>query len=367
MEGPLSLLVKPSGPDCNLDCTYCFYLGKAARYPEARRHTMAPATLEALLRQVLAPGREVAICFQGGEPTLQGLDFFKRVVQLCQVHGQGQPVSLSLQTNGLHLDPEWARFLRRYQMVVGLSLDGPASVHDMHRRAKSGKPTHAKVEAVARMLFREGVAVNALACVTAHSAPQGAEVYRYLRDLGFDWIQFIPVLETDPQDPGRAAPWSVSPEAYGDFLVEVFEAWKAEFRNGRPVASVRTFEALFAGFAGVRSPECTFTAHCGDYLVVEHNGDLFSCDFFVEDHHHLGNVHTHDLVEVLQGARQAAFGRAKADLDSECQTCPWLNHCHGGCPKDRLRDPRDGGHNHFCRAYRRFLDHAAPTFRSLLP
>lgn len=361
-----SLLVKPAGPDCPLDCTYCFYLDRDRFWPESRRHRMDLATLEALTRQAFeACGPGLSIAWQGGEPGLMGLDFYQRAVALQMQYGRGKEVSNAFQTSGVYLDRAWARFFMRYAFLVGLSLDGPAHVHDAMRRDKGGRGTWAKVDAKARMLLGEGVAVNALATLNAHSAPHVEATYGYLTGLGFTHLQFIPVVETDPRDPSRATDWSLSDEAYGEALVRLFELWRQDFREGWPQVSIRFFDSLFYTYVGQAPPDCTLLETCGTYLVVEHDGSVFPCDFFVEPSRCLGSLHEQPLGALMGSPAQVAFGQAKADLDDTCRACPWLRHCHGGCPKDRLRDPRDLGHFHFCGAHRRFFEHADPFLRDL--
>lgn len=367
MSLPLtSLLVKPAGPDCPLDCAYCFYLEKEALWPEARRHRMSLATLEALTRKAFADcGGGLSFVWQGGEPGLMGLDFFRQAVTFQKMYGRGKEVSNAFQTSGVHLDAEWARFFKRHAFLVGLSLDGPEALHDAMRRDKGGRGTWARVRETARMLLREGVAVNALATVNAMTARHPEDVYGHLKELGFEHLQFIPIVETDREDPSRASDWSVSDEAYGEFLVRVFDCWRNDFKDGWPTVSVRFFDSVFYHYAGMAPPDCTLMETCGTYLVVEHDGSVYPCDFFVEGARKLGDVHRDGLRAMLNSPEQLAFGREKARLDDTCLACPWLRHCRGGCPKDRIRDPRDHGHFHFCGAHTRFFEHADPFLKAL--
>ena len=362
-----NVLVKPAGPDCNLACRYCFYLEKEHLFPETRRHRMSDRVLEEMTRQVMTlGGPSVAFGWQGGEPTLMGLDFFRRAVALEQRYGRdGQTVGNGIQTNGLLIDDEWCQFLREYHILVGLSLDGPQHVHDHYRQTRNGQPTWERVVSAARRMMSQNVDVNALAVVSDYSARHAREIYGYLVELGFRFLQFIPCVESDHDHPDRCAPFSVSGEAYGAFLCEVFDAWKESFRDGVPQISVRWFDSVFATYVGAEVPECTLLEECGAYVVVEHNGDVYSCDFFVEPRWGLGNVLDGSLLDFLNCPTQAAFGRMKSKLPQECRTCRWLPHCHGGCTKDRLADPRDCGSSHFCKSYQMFFEHANTDLRAL--
>lgn len=361
-----SVLVKPAGPDCPLDCSYCFYLEKERLWPEQRRHRMSPKTLDILISSLFREGNDgLSIAWQGGEPGLMGLDFYKKAVELQIQYGKGKSVSNGFQTNGAYLDREWARFFKRYHFLVGLSLDGPAHVHDHHRRTKGGQGTWQKTDAVARMLLAEGVDVNAMATVNSHSVQFLDETYAYLKGLGFTHLQFIPILETDRSDPGRAAAFSVDPEAYGAFLCRLFDLWLSDFKHGYPTTSIRFFESLFYTYVGQEPPDCTLMETCGPYLVVEHDGSLYSCDFFVEEGHRVGSLYEEGLQAAFDSARHQRFGAVKAELDAECSACPWLRHCRGGCPKDRIRDPRDGGHFHFCASHKALFEHADSRMRTL--
>ncbi len=361
-----SILMKPAGPDCNMDCGYCFYSRKARLYPQTNSHRMSDAVLEEVMRRFLEqPASDLSIGWQGGEPTLMGLPFFKRAVELEEQYGTGKTVGNGLQTNGILLDSRWAKFFRDYKFLIGLSLDGPAHIHDRYRRLHSGGGTWSKVSAAARMLLGEGVPVNALTVVNDYSARFPDEIYDHHKALGLDYMQFIPCVEVDPADPQRAAPFSVSADAYGAFLCRIFDRWRVDFQGGRPGTSVRFFESLLFSYAGFQPPDCTLCETCGDYLVVEYNGDVYSCDFFVEPAWWLGNVMSDHLTGLFYSDRQRAFGRGKAKLAVSCASCPWLSLCRGGCIKDRVRDPRDGGLSHFCDAYRMFFEHADADLKKL--
>jgi uncharacterized protein len=293
-----------------------------------------------------------------------GVAFFEEALALqARLARRGQVVSHSLQTNGLLIDERWCRLLRDAGVLVGLSLDGPEHVHDRHRRMAGGQPTGRRVQDAARRMLDAGVAVNALAVVNAYSARFPEEIYGFLKDAGLVHMQFIPCFERDRD--GRAAPFSVQPEALGEFLCRVFDCWRADFDAYGPTVFVRWFDSVFATYVGVSPPECTLQSVCGDYVVIEHNGDVYVCDFFVEEDWRLGNVHDSTLLEMLNSPRQIAFGRRKAALPEACQACRWLPHCRGGCPKDRRPGAAAPGPSHSCEAYQRFFEHADGEMRAL--
>jgi len=387
-----SLLLKPAGADCNMACSYCFYRRAAGLYPDTAQPRMSAEVLGEIVRQYMALSRhaschpeegasptkdlgpspaaqgdnhasQAAFCWQGGEPTLMGLDFYRQVVALQQKLGHsGQIVGNSLQTNGLLLDDEWARFLARYRFLIGLSLDGPPEVHDHYRVRLGGEPTQAQVVRAWRTLQRAGVETNILCMVTAHSAGQAGLIFETLCDLGARFMQFIPCLENHPRT-GALLPYTVTPERYGDFLCELFDLWLPRHRE----VSIRLFDDVVCRLAGRENlVSCEFRPRCGEYLVVEHNGDAYACDFFVDREHLLGNVMTRPLAELAGGEQFAAFAGCKGDYADQCRGCEWLSFCHGGCPRHRLfpqgtlRSP-----TFLCESYRRFFAHALPKLREI--
>ncbi|MBS3818430.1 anaerobic sulfatase maturase [bacterium] len=361
-----SVLIKPAGPDCNMHCTYCFYLEKKDLFKQNKIHRMDEQTLEETIRQVMTHGgSQVSFGWQGGEPTLMGLQFFKKAVQLQERFGFQQSVGNGLQTNGLLLDYKWAQFLKKYHFLVGLSLDGPEHIHNHYRRLKNGDGSWSRVTYKAQLLLDEGVAVNALTAVNNYSVQFPDEIYQFHKDLGLNYMQFIPCVETDPDNPSQAAPFSVSSTKYGEFLCRLFDLWVSDFVNGQPMTSIRFFESVFYHYVGLQPPECNLLPQCGIYLVIEHNGDVYSCDFFVEPEWKLGNIKNGNLTEMLNSRRQNKFGKIKSNLPPKCQSCPWLKYCWGGCTKDRIKDPRDKGLNHFCESYQMFFNHADSFFKKL--
>lgn len=365
--GPLTqLLIKPSSADCNLRCVYCFYLEKGALYPQQRTHRMSNEVLREMVRQMMSRRLpQVGFSWQGGEPTLLGLDFFRRTVEYQQQFGHsGQVVANSLQTNGILINDEWSQFFAQYHFLIGLSLDGPPDVHDRYRLSANGRGSHAHALRAMRSMRKHGVEFNILAVVNDFSVRHAKRIYQYLREQDLGFLQFISCVERDPQT-GGPAPFSVSPEAYGDFLCTVFDEWVRDFRDGLPMVSERTFDGLLHTYLGEPSPTCVFMETCGDYVVVEHSGDVYSCDFFVEPSCYLGNLLERDLHLLAASPKQVAFGERKCDLPPECQSCRWLRHCHGGCPKDRQVVAATQGCNYLCPAYKRFFAHSEATFIEL--
>ena len=353
---PTTVLVKPAGPDCNLRCDYCFYRGKGALFP-AGPHRMTREVLELLVEQHMSQSaREITFCWQGGEPTLMGLSFFEHVVTLEAKYGRGHRVANALQTNAIVLDKRWAAFLNQYNFLVGVSLDGNAQIHDAIRRDGSSQGTWSKVVDSIKMLLDAGVATNVLAVVTQASAGCARETYDLLQELGLRHMQFIPLVDPEPDGVSGMRPHTVRPEAYGTFLCELFDRWMLDL-GSRKQTSVRTFDALMAHYLGLTPPECTMHANCSSYLVVEHNGAVYPCDFFVEPGWELGNIATSDLATLWRSPKRQAFSALKSDLPQACKQCSWLSACRGGCPKDRVLGdmPRS---NYLCDAYRALFSHA---------
>jgi len=365
-DKPLSsILIKPAGPDCNLACEYCFYTHKSEMFPESKTHRMSRELLAVMVKQAFSQaGERIMFGWQGGEPSLMGLAFFKDAIALQSEHHGGRLIGNGLQTNGLLLDEDWARFLARSRFLVGLSLDGPEHVHDRYRRTRGGRGSWAAVRDRAKLLLDHGVEVNALVVLNDYSARFVEEIYEFHKELGLYHMQFIPCLEPDPAGSGKPAAFSLSPGPYGEALKKLFDLWLADFRDGLAVTTIRFFDSVFYGYVGLPPPECTLCPECGIYVVVEHNGDVYACDFYVDPEWKLGNLKDDLLIELLNSERQAEFGRRKARLAPECRTCRWLQSCRGGCPRERGFDA-DPGSNHFCAAYRAFFEHAHDRLSAL--
>lgn len=361
-----SLLIKPSGPDCNLNCEYCFYLPKSKLYPGTPRHRMKENTLKEILRQALSQcDQGISISWQGGEPTLMGLEFYKKAVEFQIAFGQGKTIGNGFQTNGILLNRKWAAFFKKYAFLVGLSIDGPRHIHDHYRRFSKNKGSWDRVHTNAKMLLDRGVSVNAMTCLTNYSARFPEEIYTFHKTLGLAYMQFIPVIEWDKTGSLLAAPFSVTADQYGAFLCRVFDLWLSDFKGGRPTTSIRLFESVFFSCMGYPSSQCTFQEACGQYLVVEHNGDVYPCDFFVEPEWKLGNVMQGRLETMLNSEKQAEFRSLKKKVAPNCKSCSFRLYCHGGCTKDRAFGAGSVRQNYFCDAYTKFFEHALPVLKNL--
>lgn len=353
---PFQLLIKPVGADCNLRCDYCFYLRAAGLYADTRRHVMSDEVLEAMISGLMRQRFPQSVfSWQGGEPTLAGVDFFRRVVALEQKYGvSGQEVANSFQTNGLLIDEDWCRLFSQYKFLLGLSLDGPEETHNAVRHTAAGHGSWQKALDAARLMSQHGVEYNILTVIHAGNVGLGADLLRWFVEQGFSYLQFIPCLE-----PGM--PHSVPAEAYGDFLCETFDYW---VREGRDRVSIRDFEAMVALFLGEPAQLCTHGKKCNNYVVVEHTGDVYPCDFFVYDEWKLGNVLDAPIESFLETEKFKNFAKQKAAV-AACRGCEWRQYCYGGCQKDRRTAGSYDVPTPFCIAYKKFFKHASPKLKSL--
>jgi uncharacterized protein len=380
-EFGLHVVVKPIGPICNLRCRYCFYLAKESLYAASEPWRMTDETLEAYIRQYIeaqpATTREIKFTFQGGEPTLMGVDFFRRAVELEQKHlPPGKTARNSLQTNGILLDDRWCAFLRDNRFLVGLSLDGPDELHDAYRTDPLGRGSFDRVMRGLSCMQRHGVDFNAICCVHRRNGDHPARVYRFLRDIGVEFMQFIPVVQPAPPAEAEAQPGAGGPEAwvtsesvlpaqFGRFLIGLFDEW-AYHDVGR--IEVLDFEQALMNWCGVGAVVCVYKDICGRALALEHNGDLYACDHFVKPRHRLGNIHHSTISEMANSSGQEQFGYAKtASQPPSCRNCDVRFLCNGGCPKDRFFQAPSGepGLNYLCEGYRMFHAHAAPVMRAM--
>ncbi len=361
-----SIIVKPIGSFCNLQCEYCFYLDKHHLYEgPPSTHRMTDETLEKLIKDMFACSNAPTFTWQGGEPTVMGLEFFQKVVAIQQLHAKGKSYSNALQTHGMLLNEAWADFLLRENFLVGISLDGPEHLHDRYRKDRQGQGTFQRVLKNAKMLLNKGIPVNILATVNDYSVKYPKEIYEFFVENEFFFMQFSPLVELDPQNPKIAAPYSINAQDYGGFLYQLFKCWVKDFDFDRlkQKTSIRFFDSLMQRYVGMTPDHCALHKECNDYLVIEHNGDLFSCDFLVSKETRIGNLHEMSLKDAFYSAAHIAFGKRKAAFGTECQHCQWLHLCYGGCIKDRIRDPRDKGHNHFCESYKIFFKRADSRFK----
>jgi len=360
---PFSLLLKPAGADCNIRCSHCFYRSRATLYPNTPQPRMAADVLERTIRSYLATDQPVHLfSWQGGEPTLMGRDFFEQVTAVQVEHGgPGTVIANGLQTNGLRIDDSFARHLARYRFLVGVSIDGPPELHDRYRRSRSGEGSAAGARAAVERLRRQGAEVNAVTLVTRANAGRAAEVYDYLKKEGFLFQQYVPCVEFDGE--GGLLPFSVGGDEWGEFLCALFDEW---IRGDVRKVSIRDFDSIVAAILG-RSPSlCRMEKECRHYFVVEHNGDIYPCDFFVRRELRIGNVMDMSWEEALRSPVYERFGSRKSEWCEECARCEYLSLCAGDCPKHRGDPSRaDGGKSVLCEGWKRFFRHALPTFRSL--
>jgi uncharacterized protein len=361
---PFHVMAKPAGPACNLRCDYCFYLEKDRLFPPRQPRRMDDATLEAFVRQYIEaqPGDRVVFSWQGGEPTLLGVEYYRRALALQRRHGRGRRVENALQTNGTLLDDEWGRFLKENGFLVGISIDGPPALHDRSRIDAKQRPSSRRVLRGLEVLQRHGVPFNTLTCVSAGNAGSPLEVYRYLKQIGSRHLQFIPVVEQVPGQPGTVTPQSVTGEQWGRFLRAIFDEW---VRSDVGEAYVDMFELSLAKWVGVPGGLCVHAETCGDALAIEHDGSVYSCDHYVDPEHRLGSIRERSLAQLAGGAQQTKFGQDKSHrLPDACYACPVLFACNGGCPKHRFAGP-DGAHNHLCQGYRAYFTHVDATMRAM--
>ncbi len=345
-----SLLIKPVSALCNLDCAYCFYLDRESDpYKDLPARRMSEETLERLVDTYLFYSYpESTFAFQGGEPMLAGLAFFETLVKLEQQHGRsGQSVANAMQTNGVLLNDRWCEFFREYRWLIGISIDGPEEIHDRYRADKRGAGSWRKVMNGVECLKKNGVEFNALCVVSQANAGKAAEIYRFFRSLGIDYIQYIPLSEFDGL--GQPLPFTLTPEQYGRFLCETFDLWWPDRRKTR----IRYFDNLAEALAGQKPGTCTMQESCDSYVAVEFNGDVYPCDFFVEKEWKLGNIHVDSWAEIAGRRRRNEFAANKSIGHPQCEACEYRAICHGGCPKHR-RDPRGDFHDldYFCAAYK---------------
>ena len=357
------VFVKPIGSICNLDCHYCYYLKKEHLYPEGESFRMPDDILEAYIAQHIDASPETVVRFSwhGGEPTVLGLDYFRRIVELQRKHkSPNQRIANGIQTNGTLLDEEWCLFLAKMSFAVGLSLDGPPEMHDRHRVTKDGKPTHEQTMRGYKLLQEHGVYTEVLCVVNAHNVRFPLQVYRFFKQINAQYITFLPMVEPQPDAKGGVCHISVPAEAWGTFLCTIFDEWR-----DRDIGKVKVqiFEEATRTAFNQEHSLCIFRPTCGDIPVIEHNGDFYSCDHYVDVQHRLGNIEDTPLVELLESPAQREFGRAKLEtLPRYCLECEVRAMCNGGCPKNRFINTQDGepGLNYLCEGYRRFFNHCRP-------
>lgn len=380
-----TVIAKPIGPLCNMACRYCFYLEKERLFREHGSFRMSSEILEAFVRQYIAlqDAPEVQFTWQGGEPTLLGVEFFRRVVELQKKYANGKKVSNSIQTNGILLDDRWCEFLTDNGFLVGLSIDGPRKLHDLYRVDKRQRPTFDRVMRGLEFLKKHNTEFNTLTVVNNANSRYPLEVYRFLKEVGKGFMQFIPLVERKPDkearelglelglppDPGekdttsRVTPWSVKPNQFGEFYVKIFDEW---VRQDVGKYFVQFFDVALGNWMGHGSTLCVFAQKCGYAGALEHNGDLYSCDHYVYPKYKLGNILNNSLGDMLGSLEQRKFGSDKFEmLPKYCRECEVRFACNGECPKHRFIHTPDGepGLAYFCPAYKRIFNHMAPSMR----
>jgi uncharacterized protein len=360
---PFTLLIKPSGPDCNIDCKYCFYSCKTDIFGN-NAHRMSDEVAEKLVSSYLKLNLpHSAFAWQGGEPTLMGLDFYKRIVELQQKHAApGQVITNALQTNGILLDDEWCKFLAKNDVLVGISLDGPKKFHDAYRLDHAGNGTWDRVMASIAKCREHKVQFNILTLLNNKNVQHPDEIWDFFIEQKVRYLQFVQCVERDP-DTGEIADFSITPKQYADFMCRIFDRWQD---HGVRKVSVRTFDSILSHCVGQGHTECTFMPKCADYIVVEHDGGVYCCDFFVEGDAYLGNIMETPIEKLASSPRKRKFNKRKREIPNKCLVCRHLDICRGGCPKDRrMADTEFKKETFFCDSYKQIFDHTLPKLWEL--
>ena len=372
---PLYVMLKPAGAHCNLACKYCYYLEKNKLYPTAQRHLMSDEMLEQFTREYIEAQtmNQVLFTWHGGEPLLRSIDFYRKALSLQQKYAGGRRVDNVIQTNGTLLTDEWCEFFAQNHWLVGISIDGPQPDHDHYRLTAAGKPSWKKVMQGIKLLKKHGVEWNAMAVVNAYNANHPLEFYRFFKENGCQFLQFTPIVErlTRHED-GRTlasladkdeislSEASVAPEQWGYFLCAIFDEW---VRKDVGKIFVEIFDCTLANWMGISPGICAYSKECGHAGVMEHNGDVYSCDHFVFPEYKLGNIRDHSLIDMLYGEQQQEFSRLKhSSLPRQCKECDMEFACHGECPKNRFMKDKygDSGLNYLCPGYYHYYQHVAP-------
>jgi len=361
---PFDLLIKPSGSDCNLDCEYCFYKHRVPELGRGRQR-MSEEVLDRLIKDYMQLDFPIAgFTWQGGEPTLMGIDFYRRVVELQKKYGRpGRQVGNALQTNAVLLNDEWCRFLHDNKFLLGVSIDGPKEFHDYYRLDHSGAGTFDKVIQAIEKCKEYKVEFNTLTLLNAKNVEHPDRIFDFLVGLGVKFMQFIPCMEFDPST-GKIADFSVTPQQYGEFLCRLFDLW---YEYGPMNLSIRDFDSILSYYISGRHMICTYRRRCSQYIVIEHNGDAFCCDFFVNLDWRLGNIQETPIKELAANGKKQKFARTKQNLSNKCLLCSHLSVCRGGCLKDRTAFGKNdfNRESYFCQAYKRFFDYTKSRFIQL--
>lgn len=372
---PLYVMLKPAGAHCNLACKYCYYLEKNKLYPTAQRHLMSDEMLEQFTREYIEAQtmNQVLFTWHGGEPLLRSIDFYRKALSLQQKYAGGRRIDNVIQTNGTLLTDEWCEFFAQNHWLVGISIDGPQPDHDHYRLTAAGKPSWKKVMQGIKLLKKHGVEWNAMAVVNAYNANHPLEFYRFFKENGCQFLQFTPIVERQTRhEDGRTlasladkdeislSEASVAPEQWGYFLCAIFDEW---VRKDVGKIFVEIFDCTLANWMGISPGICAYSKECGHAGVMEHNGDVYSCDHFVFPEYKLGNIRDHSLIDMLYGEQQQEFSRLKhSSLPRQCKECDMEFACHGECPKNRFMKDQygDSGLNYLCPGYYHYYQHVAP-------
>ena len=384
---PFHIMAKPIGPVCNLACKYCFYLEKQHLFPDNEKYRMTDETLEIFVKNYIEtnPAQEITFAWQGGEPTLMGIDFFKKAVELQKQYSDGRKISNAFQTNGIVLDDKWCEFLAENHFLVGISIDGPPEINDAFRVDREGKPTTEIVLRSIEKMKKAGVTFNSLSCVNRLSGSRPLEVYNFLKSIGVDFMQFIPIVERLPDEEAEklgidlAPPpdldeepeasevtkWSVQPRQYGNFLNSIFDEW---IKKDVGKIFVQIFDVALSAWVGYPPALCSFAPKCGNALILEHNGDVYACDHFMYPKYKRGNILNQSFEEIVFSPEQIKFGSDKLDaLPEFCLKCSVRFVCNGGCPKQRflISKQGDAGLNYLCAGYKKFFKHINPNMQTM--
>ena len=359
-QKPFHVMTKPIGAICNLDCEYCYYLEKEDLYPETKSFRMKESTLENYIRQYIETQStfpEVTFAWQGGEPTLMGIEFFRKAVELQDKYRpSGMTIRNSLQTNGTIINDEWATFFKQNNFLIGISIDGPSKLHDHYRFGKKGEPSSADVIRGLKLFQKHQVDYNILCVVNNYNGDYPVQIYNYFKSLGAQFIQFIPIVEHFG-DGSEVSPRSVNPKQYGRFLCAVFDEWvKADIGK----IFIQIFDVSLEAWLGFKPSLCIFNETCGDAMAMEHNGDVYACDHYVTPEYLVGNIGETPITDIINLPFQRKFGEDKKDtLPPYCLDCEVRFVCNGGCPKNRFIDTPDGdpGLNYLCGGYKMFFNH----------
>lgn len=358
------LLIKPTSADCNLNCGHCFYLPKKSLYPGKKTHRMTPEVMERMVSLYMATEQpQYMFLWQGGEPALMGVDFYRRAVELQKKYGKrGDVVCNSMQTNATLIDNQFAEFMGEYKFLVGVSLDGPEKVHDTYRKSMTGKGSHVEVMKGIECLKRNRVEFNVLTLVTSANVKKAKEVYNYLCAEGFHYQQYIPCVEFDADC--RKTACAITGREWGDFLYEVFDEWH---KSGVSTVSVRLFDSALELMANGRKTTCCMEDNCCKYLVVEHNGDVYPCDFFVEKDLRLGNIMEGSWEKMIGSDKYMEFGEQKSQWNEKCGDCGYVEFCFGDCLKHRVYCNNSPGNiSWLCDGWKQFYDYSIPKFENII-